>query len=290
MSPRVADPAEVSPNALGNSFAVGDNSSERSEVTETKRRPPKAALGKKNTRRLRRARRGTTAAIPDRRVFDPPKNLRVAVDVISDPYGISISAQKEKKRRRDGSTSPGEGEWVSQGQPQITVLRSIRTDPLGWQRSHGQIDEAEYLAGRQWQALYERSQVGSVQAVDTSKEPVDGGKFSELMTDGQRMAIKKIRDATLAVLMSCHGDRARGQARAALLQDVLAAGMFIKAAAFKRGISAERAISTLAKEFHATLSTLADHFGYAGSNNNNKKSKVRGWRQDGQKEDRQKAG
>lgn len=232
----------------------------------------------RNLRRTRKNRARPSAAIPDRRVFDPPKNLRVAVGTIADPYGIPEPAQKVPKRRRDGSSSAGEGEWYSPGQPQIVVLRSIRTDPLGWMHSHSQIDEAEYLAGRRWQSLYERSHVGSVQAIDTSKEPVDGGRFSEPMTDSQRVAIDQLRLAGNALLASAE-DRARGVGRMQLIRDVLATGLFIKMAAAARGITAERAIGALAKEFRASLGVLAEHFGFVGVRLvSGGFSKTRGWR------------
>lgn len=248
-------------------------------MQEAKRRPPKAAT--KNIRRLRRIRRGEAAAIPDRRVLDPPKNVRVAVDTIHDPFGISVSAQKEKKRRRDGSTAPGEGEWVSAGQPKITVLRSVRTDPLAWLHSHGQIDEADFLAGRHWQSLYERSHVGSVQAIDTSKEPVDGGRFSDPITESQRLAIMDLRAISLVI-----GKHPSGLARGRLIYDVLANGMFIKEAAHARGIVAERSVNAVAREFYECLAIMADHFGFSGTNKNNKKNKIRGWRQDGEEDNK----
>lgn len=230
-------------------------------------------------------RRASAAILPDRRVYDPPKNLRIAVSAIADPYGLPESAKKIPKQRADGSPAPGEGEWFSTGQPQIVVLRSIRTDPLGWMSSHNQIDEAEFLSGRKWQSLYERSQIGSVQAVDTSKEPVDGGKFPEIVTDNQRAAIQQMRLALHAILNSVPRDRLRGIGRAALVQDVLATGMFIKQAAAARGITAERAVHALAKEFHMSLSVLAEHFGFVGTSKT--RSKITGWRKPNEKENQE---
>lgn len=260
-------------------------------VSQKAKRSRSQKVKGKNLRRLRRIRSGHAAApLPDRRVYDPPKNLRIAVDTIQDPYGVSESAKKLPRQNRDGSPSTGEGEWVSTGQPEILVLRSIRTDPIGWMKSHNQLDESEFLAGRRWQSLYERSHVGSVQAVDTSKEPVDGGKFPELLTDNQRIAIEQLRLASYAIVKSVPGDMVRGRARIALIQDVLADGMFIRAAASRRGISADRAVSALAKEFHQCLAIMAEHFGFIGTSSKNK-SKIRGWRKsDGEEENKGKSG
>lgn len=238
-----------------------------------------------NVRRLRRTRRGEdTRTIPDRRAIDPPKNVKVAVGVIDDPYGSPEGMKYKPHARRDGTVSE-EGEWQSPGQPKIVVLRSIRADPLGWMHSHRQIDEAEYLAGRRWQALYERSHIGSVQAIDTSKEPVDGGQFSEPLSDRQRVAMDQLRGAAAALVASVP-DKARGIGRARLIQDVLGDGMFIKMAASARGITGERPIRALAKEFYQSLSALADHFGYAGGSKSTRQ-KIRGWHAAGEEEGRQ---
>lgn len=202
-------------------------------------------------------------AIHNRVAVDPPVGARVAIGTITDPFGMAELMPKQSKQRRDGSQAPGEGEWVSPGQPKIVVLRSIRTDPLGWLHSHSLVGEPEYLAGRHWQMLHERSQIGSVQAVDTSKEPVDGGKIPEIVTDGQRIALAALRRAAGRLANSCKGDRPRGMHRVALILAVLADGKFMRQIAAERGFRSKGAIAALSREFKRSLGVLALEFGLA---------------------------
>lgn len=218
-------------------------------------------------KRLRRRKPVVTLAptIYDRRALDPPVNTRIAAGLIDDPYGEQVGPTLQPALRRDGSVSQtGKGEWLSPGQPKIIVLRSIRHDPLGWMHSHARMGEAEYLAGRRWQMLHERSHLGSVQAVDTTKEPVDGGQMPDLLTDAQRSAIFELRAAEIALAQSVPGDRGRGQARVTLVRDVLGAGMFVTQAAAARGAFAERQIAALSRELVTALAVLAVEFGFAG--------------------------
>lgn len=143
----------------------------------------------------------------------------------------------------------------------IIVMRNLRGDPLAWLDAHGGIDEAQYLAGRCWRALYERAEIGSVQALDTSKEPVDGGGIrGEMITDGQRRAIKQLRLAEEAVIASVKGDRLRGVERAKIVRDILGVGMFPKHAAAARGIYDEYGIRQISNEFKRGLDALATSF------------------------------
>ena len=80
---------------------------------------------------VRRRRRGASAAAAhDRRTSDLPHGADVASSVEEDPY------------------APGD---------RIVVLRSIRDDPLAGLRSRGHIDQAQFQAGRRWQACHERA-------------------------------------------------------------------------------------------------------------------------------------
>src|SRR3974390_2897019 len=78
----------------------------------------------------------------------PFRDTETAVEVVDDPYG------------------PGK----------IDVVRSVRDDPLAGLRARRFIDEAQFVAGRHWQQCWEDSEIGQVRAIDTTKEPVDGGK------------------------------------------------------------------------------------------------------------------
>ena len=98
----------------------------------------------------------------DRRSRDLPRNAEVASVEVDDPLGLD----------------PGD---------RIVTLRSLRNDPLARLHSRRQIDEAQYQGGRAFQNDWEKAERGP-QAVDPSREYVDGGQFREPITEGQRKA------------------------------------------------------------------------------------------------------
>jgi hypothetical protein len=76
----------------------------------------------------------------------------------------------------------------------IVTLRSIRNDPLGRLHSHRQIDEAQYQSGRAFQEDWEKAERGP-QAVDPTREYVDGGQAREPITERQRKAVLRLNRA-----------------------------------------------------------------------------------------------
>ncbi|MDB5514009.1 MAG: hypothetical protein JWQ17_767, partial [Tardiphaga sp.] len=73
--------------------------------------------------------------IHDRISHDLPRNAEVSPVEVDDPY-------------EDGS--------------KIVVLRSTRNDPLADMKSKGQIDDCDYVAGRHWEAAYEKAEIGGI--------------------------------------------------------------------------------------------------------------------------------
>ncbi len=73
----------------------------------------------------------------------------------------------------------------------LTVIRQLRCDPLGRLHAHHQIDEAQYHAGRYYQRDWETAERGP-QAIDPTKEAVDGGRMPEPLTDRQVKASKRL--------------------------------------------------------------------------------------------------
>lgn len=69
----------------------------------------------------------------------------------------------------------------------IVVMRQTRGDPLARLHAHGQIDEAQYNAGRAFQRDWEAAERGA-RAIDPTKEAVDGGRIPEPLTDRQAQA------------------------------------------------------------------------------------------------------
>ena len=69
----------------------------------------------------------------------------------------------------------------------LTATRNIRNDPLARLHSHHQIDDAQFYAGRAYQRDWETAERGA-QAIDPTKEAVDGGRIPEPLSDSQGKA------------------------------------------------------------------------------------------------------
>src|SRR6202166_1962871 len=113
--------------------------------------------------RAKRSKAHKSAKVHDRRSQDLPRNAEVAAVEVDDPLGLE----------------PGD---------KIVTLRSIRNDPLGRLHAHRHIDEAQYQGGRAFQNDWERAERGP-QAVDPTREYVDGTRMRESITEGQRKAV-----------------------------------------------------------------------------------------------------
>lgn len=168
--------------------------------------------------------------VHDRRIEGMPLNANLAPIEVDDPY--SKAGQTDR----------------------IVVMRSLRDDPLGREHAHGRLDEAQYRAGRYWQYLYETSSVGSVQAVDTSKEPVDGRQFPEMTTDQQRKSLQRLAMAAADL----------GKLGNALIHDVLGHRMFLSEVAASRGTPGRHGTTQWSFFFRQCLDVLAVSFNLAG--------------------------
>lgn len=115
------------------------------------------------------ARRKQSQTVHDRRSTDVPINAVVATVVVDDPY------------ERGGK---------------IESVASLRDDILRHLRVREEIDDAQFEAGRRYERYIEQSQIGSVKAMDPTKEPVDGGgAFVESVTDRQIAAVRELSEA-----------------------------------------------------------------------------------------------
>ncbi|MBW5440900.1 hypothetical protein FXB41_41065, partial [Bradyrhizobium canariense] len=113
--------------------------------------------------RVRRNRSYKLANVYDRRSREIPFNAEVAEVEVDNPLALD----------------PGE---------KIMAVRSIRCDPLGRLHAHHQIDEAQYRGGRAFQNDWERAERG-LQAMDPTREYVDGARTREPVTESQREAV-----------------------------------------------------------------------------------------------------
>jgi Domain of unknown function (DUF6456) len=177
--------------------------------------------------RTKRSKSYRLAKIHDRRSHDLPRNAEVVSVEVDDPSGLE----------------PGE---------KIVALRSVRNDPLGRLHSHHQIDDAQYRGGRAFQNDWERAERGP-QAVDPTREYVDGAQQREAITEGQRKAVLRLNRA----------ERELGADGSALVHDVLIHGMTMDQVGQRRGLTTQRWRDYFARRFAECLDRLALVYGFA---------------------------
>jgi hypothetical protein len=170
------------------------------------------------------------AKIHDRRSRDLPRNAEVAEFEVDDPLALE----------------PGE---------KIVALRSIRNDPLGRLHSHRQIDDVQYQAGRAFQSDWEKAERGP-QAVDPSREYVDGARTREPVTEAQRKAVLRLNRA----------ERELGADGSALVHDVLVQGMTMDQVGERRGLRTQRWNDYFSRRLRECLDRLALIYGFATDN------------------------
>ncbi len=186
----------------------------------------------KKRQRLKRARVSLVAATDapyDRRSTDLLLNARVAPVVVDDPFEHGAK---------------------------VTVLRSLRHDPLAALHDARQIDYCQYLTGRHWQRAFELAQGTGVRAIDTTKEAVDGGAIPQAtVTDAQIIAFGDLAKAITAL----------GMEGESIVKDILGEHLTIAQTAAKRGLTTEQERKYIGRRFRETLDTMALVFGYANS-------------------------
>lgn len=131
--------------------------------------------------------------VHDRQASDIPINAVIATVVVDDPYD------------RSG------------GRIKATV--SLRDDILRHLHERKEIDDALLMAGRKYERLLEIMQVAPLRAMDTTKEPVDGGGWSgDVFTNAQTNAVRDMQEA----------ERVLGRRGAALVRKILQDRMAFK--------------------------------------------------------------
>jgi hypothetical protein len=179
------------------------------------------------------------AKIHDRRARDLPRNAEVASVEVDDPLGLA----------------PGE---------KIIALRSIRNDPLARLHSHRQIDDSQYRGGRAFQHDWEKAERGP-QAVDPSREYVDGMQTREPITEGQRKAVLRLNRA----------ERELGADGSALVYDVLVQGMTMEQVGQRRELTTQRWRDYFSRRFCECLDRLALIYGFATEKRQDDRATIR---------------
>lgn len=131
----------------------------------------------------------------------------------------------------------------------VQVERQTRGDPLGRLHSHHQIDDAQYHAGRAYQADRERADRGA-QAIDPTKEAVDGGRLPEPLTDSQINARKRLVEVEGVLGRRLHG----------VVEAVLIHGQTMEEVS---GTNAQRVLRYHGRLFRDALDELAIFYGLA---------------------------
>lgn len=177
--------------------------------------------------RVRRSSSYKLAKIYDRRSRELPFNGEVAEIEVDDPMALDSGDR-------------------------IVALRSIRSDPLGRLHSHHQIDEVQYRGGRAFQSDWERAERGP-QAVDPTREYVDGARMREPVTESQRQAVLRLNRI----------ERELGTDGAALVHDVLVLGLTMDQIGQRRAVRTQRWNDYFARRFRECLDRLALIYGFA---------------------------
>lgn len=163
--------------------------------------------------------------VHDRRSSDLLINAEVAIAIVDDPY-----------------SSIGE---------KITIVRSIRDDPLIWMLHNKHINPAQFEAGRVWQDHHENSEIGPIQAIDPAKTKVDGGRMADPLPVRTLKAFNALAEA----------DKVLGPLSAGLMRDILGRRLTISEAASGRGFYSRRAVQVISDHFKGGLEQLAIHWG-----------------------------
>jgi hypothetical protein len=177
--------------------------------------------------RARRNKSYKLAEIHDRRSREVPFNAELVEVEVDNPLALD----------------PGE---------KIMAIRSVRSDPLGRLHAHHQIDEAQYRGGRAFQNDWERAERGP-QAVDTTREYVDGTGTREPVTESQRQAVLRLNRV----------ERELGTDGAALVHDVLVLGLTMDQIGERRAVRTQRWNDYFARRFRECLDRLALIYGFA---------------------------
>lgn len=179
--------------------------------------------------------------------------------------GTGTGMRKPKPARRESAYDRGGADYdrriggastasavvddpLEQGK-RLEVTVSLRDDILRHLRVRGEIDEAQFKAGRRYERHVELSQIGSVKAMDTTKEAVDGGGVGDVITDAQIDAVRELSEA----------GRVLGRRGEVLVRRVLVSRERFREIA---GAS-ERDVAFVRRMFFECLDELAEFWGLA---------------------------
>lgn len=130
----------------------------------------------------------------------------------------------------------------------ISVAVNLKEGPIAWMRHKGIIDDAQKKAADRFRQLWEAVGGAGAKAMDTTKEPVDGGGAREPITDRQIDAGLKLKECRAII-----GHRAY-----MIVEKVCGEGYSINDFSHT-----QRERKTNADYLKDALTDLSVHFGYA---------------------------
>ena len=135
------------------------------------------------------------------------------------------------------------------------VIVSLRDDPLRRYMVRGFIDQAQFEAGREWQNYYEAVELGHGRGVDFNQPKVDGGGFSDPMTERRRQAARELERMSTVLGQFCE----------AIFRKVLGERKFMEQVVREFGYEpTQRQIDGFSFSFRMGLEALAKYRWLAG--------------------------
>jgi hypothetical protein len=174
-----------------------------------------------------------------------PFNAKIVIDEVDDPFGQPDFAEFDEAR----------GELQHSGRGRITVVRSIRADPLGALHAQGAIDEVQYTAGLMWAWAYTHSSLGPLKAIDLTADRICGAVGHHPTTEATKRALGLLKAAGTA--LGFDGSR--------LVEEIIGRGSTIAMAADARGNNSKSGREYVGRRFRECLDCLAVVFGCATS-------------------------
>jgi hypothetical protein len=134
----------------------------------------------------------------------------------------------------------------------ITVMVNIGHSPVMKMHERGQVSDAQAQAGNRYRELWERATIGGSKAIDTTLEPVDGGRVSQPFNDAVFRAHRELHDV----------NRRLGVQDSALMIAVAAQCMTIREYAAVCGHNSRRGEEYMGQRFRDALTAAAHVWGY----------------------------
>ena len=204
-------------------------------------------MAKKNKLKAPKEQLPKRGVVHDRRAIQVPAHADIAAVDIYDPFQIADGAQPVERN--------GVIEWVVPPADRITVVKSLKRDPIGKMHARKQIGDAEHDAACALQKLHDQAQLGVIKAMDPAKDYVDGGILPDPLTTLQAKARARIKAVEKRICQS------HGAWGLSILNAVLIDKWPVEAAARARGAMSRREIEYWTGLFHQCLYSLGIEMG-----------------------------